>query len=87
MNDPAALADGTPVEVRPQRQSRPIGQAAKTRPKPKAAATPRAARASKKRASKNLPGFGSWRHRKDIGDTVEFVRRLRSGVFARPRRG
>lgn len=87
LNDPAALADGTPVEVRPQTQSRRTRAAAKAGSKTKPAATAAGGRVSKKRASKNLPGFGSWRHRTDIGDTAEFVRRLRSGAFERPRRG
>ncbi len=87
LNDPAALPDGTSVEVWPQRQSPRTRSTAKAGSKAKPAATAARAKASKKRASKNLPGFGSWRHRKDIGDTAEFVRRLRSGVFERPRRG
>jgi hypothetical protein len=86
LNDPAALADGTPVEVRPRRNGL-AGKAAKAGTKSKPAAPSARNRASKTRASKNLPGFGSWRHRKDIGDTAEFVRSLRSGVFERPRRG
>lgn len=78
LNDPGALADGTPVDVRPRRQGRRA--AAKRVGEAKPAATATRGKAAKKRGSTDLPGFGSWRHRKDIGDTAEFVRRLRSGA-------
>lgn len=30
-----------------------------------------------------LPGFGAWKHRKDIGDTASFARALRERISSR----
>lgn len=63
------LPDGTRVDVQPVARK---AAAAKRTPAKK----PRAG-TSGASLLKSLPGLGAWKKRRDIGDSVEFVRRMR----------
>lgn len=70
VNTHGELPDGTPVVI--LRDDKPPVTKKKGRAKVKGA------------GKKVLPsGFGAWKGRDDIGDSAEYIRRAREGVFKR----
>jgi len=78
INTHGELPDGTTVEVvravvKPKAKGRSGGRTSK-------------ARATRKKAKDDLPGFGGWAQRTDIKDPVAYARQLRRRVSRRIRR-
>ncbi|MBY0260846.1 MAG: hypothetical protein K2Q20_00780 [Phycisphaerales bacterium] len=72
------LREGDIVEVTPSKSSR----TRKAKPASKGTTKDVPKPQDVKRSSKKhpLPGFGGWKHRTDIGDTAEYVSKLRGRV-------